>query len=77
MRTFVCNKVKGNLRTMQEKNDTPHQSGRTTQLRFTEDQRLEIQAAATKRGMTGGSLLPKYIKEVVQQALVADGVKNI
>ena len=77
MRTFVCNKVKGNITNMQTNQEVPHSSGRTTQVRFTEQQRLAIQRAATNRGIVGGHILAKYIREAVDRALAEDGVKNI
>ena len=59
---------------MQQK-EVPHASGRTTQVRFTEKQRLAIQQAATLRGIVGGHVLAKYIRNAVEQALQADGIE--
>ena len=58
-----------------QQQEVPHASGRTTQVRFTEKQRLAIQQAATLRGIVGGHALAKYIRNAVEQALQADGIE--
>lgn len=60
---------------MQDQQQVPHSSGRTTQNRFTEKQRLALQMAATRRRITGGHVIAKYLKQVAKEAVERDGLK--
>ena len=58
-----------------QQQEVPHASGRTTQVRFTEAQRLAIQKAAISRGIVGGHVIAKYVREAVERAIEQDGIE--